>query len=105
MDINKSDPIVIKELKRLGIIQNNKIIVDKYPQKFNQIITKCLAKIQLVISGKITELVSIEIIKTDKNIPVNAKMNSKIYCNKFATGKKRTVGEIMNILYNNEQTK
>ena len=100
INVNKSDNNIIDGLKRLNLLNNNKFIVllNNYPKEFNIINVKYLADIHLSIIDKNIIIKSLNILKIEKEITPILKLNKSLYINKYATKKKRTLNEIMDIL-------
>ncbi len=95
----KSDFSVINGLKRLNIMKDNRIQImnGNYPIDFNIINIKYLAEVEFAIDD-IIKIESLKIIKMDRQDTIHDKIHKSIYLNKYATGKNRTVNDIMNIL-------
>lgn len=102
IDNIKSDFKVIDGLRRLNVIKNNKIQVlnDNYPKDLNLVNTKYLSETNITIIDSKIKINTLNIIKIDKPELINNKVNNSIYMNKYATGKNKTVNDIMNILKN-----
>lgn len=97
---SKSDFKVIDGFKRLNLIKNNKIQIlnNNYPEDMNLINTKYLSEINISVIDNQIKINSFNVIKIDKDELISKKVNNSIYVNKFATGKNKTVYDIMNIL-------
>jgi len=96
----KSDFKVIDGLKRLDLIKNNKIQIlnNNYPKDMNLINTKYLSEINISVIDNHIKINSLNVIKIDKDELISKKVNTSIYVNKYATGKNKTVFDIMSIL-------
>jgi hypothetical protein len=96
----KSDFKVIDGLKRLDLIKNNKIQIlnNNYPKDMNLINTKYLSEINISVIDNHIKINSLNVIKIDKDELISKKVNTSIYVNKYATGKNKTVYDIMSIL-------
>ena len=96
----KSDFNVIDGLKRINMINNNKIhlLNNNYPIDINTIKTKYLSDVEFKVIDNTIKLTFLKIDKIDKEISLNTKINKSIYFNKFATSKNKTINDIMNIL-------
>lgn len=96
----KSDFKVIDGFKRLNLIKNNKIQIlnNNYPKDMNLINTKYLSEINISVIDNQIKINSLNVIKIDKDELISKKVNTSIYLNKYATGKNKTVYDIMSIL-------
>jgi len=97
---SKSDFKVIDGFKRLNLIKNNKIQIlnNNYPKDMNLINTKYLSEINISVIDNQIKINSLNVIKIDRDELISKKVNNSIYVNKYATGKNKTVYDIMNIL-------
>ena len=100
IDNLKSDLKLIDGLKRLNQLKNNKfqIMNNNYPKDINLINTKYLSEINLSIIDNKIKINTFNVIKIDKQEPINKKVNTSIYLNKYLTNKNKIVSDIMNIL-------
>lgn len=104
IDNLKSDFKLIDGFKRLNVITNNKIKIlnGNYPKDINLLNTKYLCDVNITIQDNTIKINNLNIIKIDKQLLPDKKVNNSIYLNKYATGKNKTVYDIMNILKTNK---
>jgi len=97
---SKSDFKVIDGFKRLILLKiiRIQILNNNYPKDMNLINTKYLSEINISVIDNQIKINSLNVIKIDRDELISKKVNNSIYVNKYATGKNKTVYDIMNIL-------
>lgn len=99
-DINKSDYTLINGLRRMNLLNNNKIkfLNNNYPSNINIFAKKCMCEINITLSNNIAKINTLNVIKFDEGF----KYNSEISVNKYMTNKNKIVFDIMEILKNTQ---
>ncbi len=102
INTSKSDFMLIDGLKRLKILNNNKIILlnDNILCGLNTYITKYIGEFDFIFKSNILQLTKYTVIEKDESINKsnNIKLNSKIFINNYSTKKYNVVNDIVNII-------